>query len=924
MPSSSATRSRRPISNPIANTARTCSTATSPMPTPGSRSRTSRIPTPARCSTAKILDAELSKIEKPAGIANPKDFRNEVVKFALRTRASNDGKNPAWTSYEKLREVIEKRMFSQVEDLLPVISFGSKKDSKTEKQHAEFVQRMKSSAATPSVRCAGWSSGTCGSTRRDEGELLARGPDMPHFIDRRLNPKDKSLGNRQRFLRRARAQIKEAVDESINEPQDRATLATAARSRSRPRASREPRFRHRLHRRRPRSACCPATRSSCPAIRSPKPPGRRRRGPRQGSAGQGDGEDDFIFVAVARGIPRHLLRGSGAARPDQDQPEGHQGVQAAPGRLHLERHADQSQCAAHHAQQLSAAVWRLRRPSRADRNGDGGSSRRSRRKPRASTTRACCCSLRHCALELQQLERRQRTFPIIDPIDLRYKRFEPSPCPNAKAVMFCLMDVSGSMGEREKDLAKRFFILLHLFLKRRYEQSRHRLHPPHSSRPRKSTSRPSSTARETGGTVVSTALEEMQKVIEGTLSARGVEHLRGPGVRRRQFHRRHRALRLSILHERPTAAVPVLRLCRDPRRERVPSMFSNPNNGKDALARLPDAARQRWQNFSMKHIAKPFRHLSGVPRAVLQAGERRRLERRPMTVKVQMNAAKARNQAAVRGLGLEFPHHAADLRRDPARSRSTIWGSTSIPTRSRSSRPSRCSTPIRSIGMPLMYQHWSFGKRFVHRGEDVPQGPSWVSPTRSSSIRTRASATTWKRTPWPMQTLVLAHAAFGHNHFFKNNYLFQQWTDADGILDYLNFAKRFIAQCEERHGLSAVEDDSRRRPCADGPGRVPLSPAIPSPICASKQARERERQAYHGAQPTTTSGAPCRKGKTPEPIRRVGRRVDRSARSGSSCRRRTCSTSSRRYSPVLEPWQRELLRIVRNSRNISIRSARPR
>ncbi|MGB3391790.1 MAG: PrkA family serine protein kinase [Pseudaminobacter sp.] len=90
----------------------------------------------------EVLDRELSQIEKPAGIANPKDFRNEVVKFSLRARAKNHGRNPSWTSYEKLREVIEKRMFGQVEDLLPVISFGSKKDSATEKQHTEFVQRM--------------------------------------------------------------------------------------------------------------------------------------------------------------------------------------------------------------------------------------------------------------------------------------------------------------------------------------------------------------------------------------------------------------------------------------------------------------------------------------------------------------------------------------------------------------------------------------------------------------------------------------------------------------------------------------------------------------------------------------------------------------------------------------------------------------
>jgi serine protein kinase len=90
----------------------------------------------------ELLNQELTKIEKPAGIANPKDFRNEVVKFALRARAQRDGKNPSWTSYEKIREVIERRMFSQVEDLLPIISFGSKKEVETERKHAEFLERM--------------------------------------------------------------------------------------------------------------------------------------------------------------------------------------------------------------------------------------------------------------------------------------------------------------------------------------------------------------------------------------------------------------------------------------------------------------------------------------------------------------------------------------------------------------------------------------------------------------------------------------------------------------------------------------------------------------------------------------------------------------------------------------------------------------
>ena len=88
------------------------------------------------------LNQELEKIEKPAGISNPKDFRNEIVNFVLRARANNKGKNPVWTSYEKLRAVIEKKMFSNTEDLLPVISFNAKASIDDQKKHEDFVSRM--------------------------------------------------------------------------------------------------------------------------------------------------------------------------------------------------------------------------------------------------------------------------------------------------------------------------------------------------------------------------------------------------------------------------------------------------------------------------------------------------------------------------------------------------------------------------------------------------------------------------------------------------------------------------------------------------------------------------------------------------------------------------------------------------------------
>jgi serine protein kinase len=95
------------------------------------------------------LNAELEKIEKPAGIANPKDFRNEIVNFVLRARANNGGKNPLWTSYEKLRTVIEKKMFSNTEELLPVISFNAKASADELKKHEDFVNRMVQKGYTP-------------------------------------------------------------------------------------------------------------------------------------------------------------------------------------------------------------------------------------------------------------------------------------------------------------------------------------------------------------------------------------------------------------------------------------------------------------------------------------------------------------------------------------------------------------------------------------------------------------------------------------------------------------------------------------------------------------------------------------------------------------------------------------------------------
>src|SRR5579862_5142405 len=109
-----------------------------------------------------------------------------------------------------------------------------------------------------------------------------------------------------------------------------------------------------------------------------------------------------------------------------------------------------------------------------------------------------------------------------------------------------------------------------------------------------------------------------------------------------------------------------------------------------------------------------------------------------------------------------------------------------------------------SIGLPLMYRHWSFGKHFA-REEALYrhgyQGLAYEIVINSSPCISYIM----EENSMPMQTLVIAHAAFGHNHFFKNNFLFRQWTDATGILDYLTFARDYVAHAEETYGAEGVE-----------------------------------------------------------------------------------------------------------------------
>jgi spore cortex formation protein SpoVR/YcgB (stage V sporulation) len=213
-----------------------------------------------------------------------------------------------------------------------------------------------------------------------------------------------------------------------------------------------------------------------------------------------------------------------------------------------------------------------------------------------------------------------------------------------------------------------------------------------------------------------------------------------------------------------------------------------------------------------------------------------------------------------------------------------------------------------SIGMPLMYQHWSFGKHFVREETLYRKGYRGLAyeivinsnPCISYNMEENTMA---------LQALVMAHAAFGHNHFFKNNYLFQQWTDAEGILEYLEFAKGYISKCEEQHGTAAVEEvlDAAHALMDHGVFRYRRPP---KPNMKEQARRESERLEYEERTFNDLWRTVPGVGAETEPSE-AEREFDERKKS-LKLPHENLLYFIEKYSPVLEIWQREILRIVRS------------
>lgn len=411
---------------------------------------------------------------------------------------------------------------------------------------------------------------------------------MPIFIDRRLNPKDKSLTNRRRFLRRARNALKRSLREQVRDGRIadidlEHAVPMPAEDTSEPSfspARNSGRFQHVL----------PGNRHFVAGDQLPK----AGQGGSVAAPGLQDSQDDFRFVLTREEVldlffedmelpdmVKVNLKEIVAFRPRR---AGFAAI-GSPTNINIGRTMRNS-----HGRRIA-----LKRPRREDIE--------ALKQELAELEETPGTRLRIAVLqaELARLERRRRLIAYVDPMDIRYNRFDAQPVPNANAVMFCLMDVSGSMGEREKDLAKRFFVLLHLFLKRRYDKTEI-VFIRHTHEAQEVDEETFFYSTQSGGTVVSSALEKMRDIIDERYPTNEWNIYAAQASDGDNFL--HDSARcLSLLDD------VLMPLCQyfayvEILDERESHIFGATDNGT-SLWRAYEAVTARWPNFQMTRIAAP-------------------------------------------------------------------------------------------------------------------------------------------------------------------------------------------------------------------------------------------------------------------------------------------------------------------------------
>ncbi|MBI1238669.1 MAG: DUF444 family protein [Alphaproteobacteria bacterium] len=438
---------------------------------------------------------------------------------------------------------------------------------------------------------------------------------MPTIIDRRLNPKGKSLTNRQRFIRRARAQIREAVQKSLKD----ATVTDFAKDqkiRIPTKSTKEPRFRL-SHSGGEREWVVPGNKEFVPGDQIQKP--RQGQGGQRGkeASDSGEMEDDFEFTLSQDELLDIFfedLELPNLVKTSLKELKTHSWSRAgfttagSPTNINLVRTMRNS-----FGRRIA-----MRRPKASEIEALEGEVAALRERPYSEGRDDKIAVL---TAEIERLEKKRKWVPFLDPVDVRFNAFQQVPKPTTQAVMFCLMDVSGSMGEREKDLAKRFFMLLHLFLKRRYERL-DVVFIRHTHEAQEVDEQTFFYSRQSGGTVVSTALDEMLTIVKDRYSTadwniyvaqasdgytqsgdaqRCVELLNTAVMPRCQYY-----AYIEILDEREM------------------EVFSSEESGAE-LWRAYRTVAKGWANFATTRISKPadifpvFRELFARDREAAQA-----------------------------------------------------------------------------------------------------------------------------------------------------------------------------------------------------------------------------------------------------------------------------------------------------------------
>jgi uncharacterized sporulation protein YeaH/YhbH (DUF444 family) len=325
-----------------------------------------------------------------------------------------------------------------------------------------------------------------------------------NIIDRRPNPKGKSLANRQRFIERAKGEVKDAITDALKRRKigdadggEKVSIPTKGIT--------EPTL-HQARRGGKREYVLPGNKKFVAGDQIERPQGGGGGGGRGEASAEDNGEQDAFEFMLSKDefldllfedleLPNLIKTKLTSTEATQLTRAGY-ATEGTPANLSIRRTMRNS---------LARRIA-LNRPSPSELE-------KIEEQAKAAEEADDAEAAAQARLDLEAARLRARRFAYIDPVDVRYNRFDRIPKPNTQAVMFCLMDVSGSMTEAMKDLAKRFFLLLHVFLTRRYKTV-DLVFIRHTSNAQEVDEDTFFHSRETGGTIVSTALEEMLKVVQ--------------------------------------------------------------------------------------------------------------------------------------------------------------------------------------------------------------------------------------------------------------------------------------------------------------------------------------------------------------------------------------------------------------------------